>query len=138
RLPAAAPVARRSPPRGAPAFVAQVLRAGFLHAHIHPGTVLVAEHGPLLAAAAGRLGRLDLRPRHYLADMLIGFLTRDYRRVAEVHFRAGYVPADQSLDEFALACRSIGEPILERPLHEISIGRLLAQLFKVTEDFQME
>lgn len=120
------------------AFFAQVFRDGFFHADMHPGNVFVAEDGSLIAVDFGIMGRLDLRTRHYLADMLIGFLTRDYRRVAEVHFRAGYVPADQSLDEFALACRSIGEPILERPLHEISIGRLLAQLFKVTEDFQME
>jgi ubiquinone biosynthesis protein len=70
--------------------------------------------------------------------MLMGFLAGDYRRVAEVHFEAGYVPANQSLDAFALACRSIGEPILGRPLHEISLARLLAQLFQVTETFAME
>jgi ubiquinone biosynthesis protein len=70
--------------------------------------------------------------------MLLGFLTGDYRRVAEVHFAAGYVPPRQSLEAFAQACRSIGEPILERPLHEISLARLLAQLFEVTERFEME
>ena len=76
--------------------------------------------------------------RYYLADMLVGFLTGDYRRVAEVHFTAGYVPKRRSLDAFTQACRSIGEPILGRPLHEISIARLLAQLFQVTEQFEME
>src|SRR6202162_3133721 len=70
--------------------------------------------------------------------MLIGFLTGDYRRVAEVHFAAGYVPRGHSLDAFTQACRSIGEPILGRPLQEISIARLLAQLFQVTEQFEME
>ena len=84
------------------------------------------------------MGRLDRKTRYYLADMLLGFLTGDYRRVAEVHFDAGYVPPHQSLDAFAQACRSIGEPILGLPLDEISIARLLAQLFQVTEPFEME
>jgi ubiquinone biosynthesis protein len=70
--------------------------------------------------------------------MLIGFLTRDYRRVAEVHFQAGYVPDTKSVDAFTQACRSIGEPILEKPLNQISIARLLGQLFKITEQFDME
>ena len=70
--------------------------------------------------------------------MLIGFLTGDYRRVAEVHFAAGYVPPTHSIDAFTQACRAIGEPILGRPLHEISVARLLAQLFQVTEQFDME
>src|SRR5437870_12634743 len=70
--------------------------------------------------------------------MLIGFLSGDYRRVAELHFEAGYVPRRRSIDAFTQACRSIGEPILGRPLHEISIARLLAQLFHVTEEFEME
>src|SRR5579862_8243407 len=84
------------------------------------------------------MGRLDRATRWYLADMLVGFLTGDYRRVAEVHFAAGYVPGTRSLDAFTQACRAIGEPILGRPLHEISIARLLAQLFRVTEQFDME
>ena len=78
------------------------------------------------------MGRLDRQTRYYLADMLIGFLAGDYRQVAEVHFAAGYVPRRRSIDAFTQACRSIGEPILGRPLHEISIARLLAQLFQVT------
>jgi len=82
--------------------------------------------------------RLDRQTRYYLADMLVGFLTGDDRRVAEVHFDAGYVPKRRSIDAFTQACRSIGEPILGRPLHEISIARLLAQLFQVTEQFEME
>jgi len=84
------------------------------------------------------MGRLDRETRFFLADMLVGFLSGDFRRVAEVHFAAGYVPRRLSVDEFAQACRSIGEPILGRPLAEISIARLLAQLFRVTEQFEME
>ncbi len=84
------------------------------------------------------MGRLDRKTRFYLADMLLAFLTRDYGRVAAVHFEAGYVPPHQSRAWFAQACRAIGEPILGRPLHEISLGRLLAQLFQVTEQFEME
>ena len=75
--------------------------------------------------------------RGYLAELLVAFLRRDYRAVAEVQFRAGYVPADQSLEMFAQACRSIGEPIFGKPSHEISIARLLAQLLRVTEQFEM-
>jgi ubiquinone biosynthesis protein len=84
------------------------------------------------------MGRLDRKTRYYLADMLLGFLSGDYRRVAEVHFAAGYVPPQQSIDAFAQACRSVGEPIMGRPLNEISVARLLAQLFQVTEQFEME
>ena len=84
------------------------------------------------------MGRLDRATRFYLADMLIGFLSGDYRRVAEVHFAAGYVPPSRSVDAFTQACRSIGEPILGKPLQEISIARLLAQLFEITEQFEME
>jgi ubiquinone biosynthesis protein len=84
------------------------------------------------------MGRLDKKTRQYLAEMLLGFLTGDYRRVAEVHFKAGYVPADQSVDAFAQAARSIAEPILGLPLSEISLAKLLAQLFRITEKFKME
>jgi ubiquinone biosynthesis protein len=84
------------------------------------------------------MGRIDQRTRYFLADMLLGFLNGDYRKVAEVHFRAGYVPPDQSIDAFTQAARAIAEPIMGLPLHEISLARLLAQLFEVTEQFQME
>ncbi len=122
----------------ASAFFAQVFRDGFFHADMHAGNVFVAPDGALVAIDFGIMGRLDRRTRDYLADMLIGFVTRDYELVAEVHFRAGYVPAGHSLMAFAQAVRSIGEPILERPLNEISIGRLLAHLFRVTEQFDMQ
>jgi len=119
-------------------FFAQVFRDGFFHADMHPGNLFVAADGALVAVDFGIMGRLDRLTRYYLADMLTGFLNGDYRRVAEVHFEAGYVPATQSVDAFAMACRSIGEPIQGRPLHEISLARLLAQLFEVAETFDME
>jgi ubiquinone biosynthesis protein len=119
-------------------FFKQVFRDGFFHADQHPGNLFVDGTGALAAVDFGIMGRLDRETRYYLADMLIGFLSGDYRQVAEVHFAAGYVPRRRSIDAFTQACRSIGEPILGRPLHEISIARLLAQLFQVTEQFEME
>ncbi len=119
-------------------FFLQVFRDGFFHADLHPGNLFVAEDGAMIAVDFGIMGRIDKRTRHYLAEMLAGFLTGDYKRVAEVHFRAGYVPADQSADAFAQAARAIAEPILGLPLAEISLARLLAQLFQITERFQME
>src|SRR5204862_1052908 len=120
------------------AFFKQVFRDGFFHADLHPGNMFVDRDGALAVVDFGIMGRLDRQTRYYLADMLLGFLSGDYRRVAEVHFDAGYVPRRRSIDAFTQACRSIGEPILGRPLNEISIARLLAQLFHVTEQFDME
>jgi ubiquinone biosynthesis protein len=119
-------------------FFNQVFRDGYFHADMHPGNVFILEDGRVAPVDFGIMGRLDTKTRHFLADMLIGFLTGDYRRVSEVHFRAGYVPADKSVDAFAQACRSIGEPILGRPLSEISLASLLAQLFRITEQFDMQ
>jgi len=120
------------------AFFKQVFRDGFFHADLHPGNIFVDSDGSLAVVDFGIMGRLDRETRYYLADMLISFLSGDYRRVAEVHFDAGYVPRRRSIDAFTQACRSIGEPILGRPLNEISIARLLGQLFHVTEQFEME
>ncbi|MGQ9368150.1 2-polyprenylphenol 6-hydroxylase [Azospirillum sp. ST 5-10] len=119
-------------------FFNQVFRDGFFHADLHPGNLFVIEDGNIAAVDFGIMGRLDRATRYYLADMLIGFLTGDYRRVALVHFEAGYVPPHQSIELFTQACRSIGEPLQNKPLNEISVGRLLAQLFAVTEQFEME
>ena len=119
-------------------FLKQALRDGFFHADMHQGNLFVAEDGKLIAVDFGIMGRLDQQTRLFLAEMLMAFLTGDYRRAAEVHFEAGYVPANKSIDAFAQACRSIGEPILDKPVSEISIGRLLAQLFQVTETFAMQ
>ncbi len=120
------------------AFFNQVFRDGFFHADMHPGNMFVDNSGAIVVVDFGIMGRLDRATRYYLADMLIGFLSGNYRQVAEVHFAAGYVPADQSVDAFTQACRAIGEPILGRPLEDISVARLLAQLFRVTEQFGME
>ena len=122
----------------AEAMFMQVFRDGLFHADMHPGNFFVEPDGTLVAVDFGIIGRLDQKTRLFLAEMLIGFLTADYRRVAEVHFRAGYVPAHKSVDAFTQACRSIGEPILGKPLHDISVGRLLAQLLRVAETFEME
>ena len=116
----------------------QVFRDGFFHADLHPGNLFVDADGAIVAVDFGIMGRLDTDTRRYLAEMLLGFLTGDYGRVAAVHFEAGYVPASKSKDSFIQACRSIGEPILGRPLNEISIAQLLAQLFQITETFEME
>ena len=124
--------------RSAEAFFNQVFRDGFFHADIHPGNMFVTADGTLCPVDFGIMGRLDQKTRNYLADMLIGFLDRDYKRVAEVHFEAGYVPARKSVGAFTQAIRSIGEPILGKPMHEISLARLLAHLFQVTETFEME
>jgi ubiquinone biosynthesis protein len=120
------------------AFFNQVFRDGFFHADMHPGNMFVDASGAIVVVDFGIMGRLDRATRYYLADMLIGFLSGNYRQVAEVHFAAGYVPPDRSVDAFTQACRAIGEPILGRPLEDISVARLLAQLFRVTEQFGME
>ena len=124
--------------RAACGFFNQVFRDGFFHADLHPGNLFVADDGAVQVVDFGIMGRLDIETRRFLGEMLLGFLEGDYRRVADVHFRAGYVPADQSLEDFMQACRAIGEPILGLPLNEISIGRLLGQMFQVTERFNME
>ncbi len=122
----------------AESFFNQVFRDGFFHADMHPGNLFVDSSGNLVAVDFGIMGRVDTATRRFLGEMLIGFLNGNYRRVAEVHFEAGWVPAEQSVDSFTQACRSIAEPILGRPLHEISIARLLGQLFAITETFSMQ
>jgi len=121
----------------AEAFFYQVFRDGFFHADMHGGNAFVDREGRIVPVDFGIMGRVDPDTRGYLAELLVSFLRRDYRAVAEVQFRAGYVPADQSLEMFAQACRSIGEPIFGKPSHEISIARLLAHLLRVTEQFEM-
>jgi ubiquinone biosynthesis protein len=119
-------------------FFKMVFRHGFFHADMHPGNLFVAADGTLIGMDFGIMGRVDAATQKTLGEMLLGFLTRDYRRVAEVHIEAGYVPADKSVDAFAQAARSIAEPILGKPIAEISIARLLGQLFQITETFEME
>jgi ubiquinone biosynthesis protein len=124
--------------RAAAIFFKQAFRDGYFHGDQHPGNMFVDAQGNIGAVDFGIMGRLDRATRAYLADMLLAFLERDYRRLAEVHFDAGYVPAHQSPEAFAQACRAIGEPIFDRPLNEISFARLLGQLFRLGERFDME
>lgn len=119
-------------------FFNQVFRDGYFHGDQHPGNMFVDVTGNIGAVDFGIMGRLDRKTRYYLADMLLAFIGRDYRRVAEVHSAAGYLPPHQSIDNFAQACRSIGEPIFGRPLAEISFARVLGQLFQIGEAFDME
>ncbi|MDP7650707.1 MAG: 2-polyprenylphenol 6-hydroxylase [Rhodospirillales bacterium] len=124
--------------KAAAAFFKQVFRDGFFHGDLHPGNLFVQADGSIGAVDFGIMGRLDKATRRHLGELLLAFLGRDYRRAAEVHFEAGWVPRHKSVDSFTQACRSIAEPILDRPQNEISMARLLAQLFQVTETFQME
>jgi len=124
-------------PKVIQAFLRQALQNGYFHADMHHGNVFVLPDGRLGLVDFGIMGRISLRDRRFLAEMLGAFLTGDWKRAADVHFEAGYVPADRDRDLFAQACRAIGEPIRDRPMAEISIGRLLAQLFQVTETFGM-
>jgi len=123
--------------RAAEIFFKQVFRDGFFHGDQHPGNMSVDDDGNIVAVDFGIMGRLDRRMRTFLADMLLATLARDYRRLAEVHLEAGFVPADLDLAVFAQALRSVCEPIFGRPLHEISFARLLAQLLQLTESFSM-
>ncbi|MFD1697105.1 2-polyprenylphenol 6-hydroxylase [Roseibium aestuarii] len=118
-------------------FLRHTLRDGFFHADMHQGNLFAETDGTLVAVDFGITGRLSPRERRFLAEILYGFITRNYRRVAEVHFEAGYVPAHQDVDMFAQAIRAIGEPIHGHDASEISMARLLTQLFEVTELFEM-
>ena len=122
----------------ADAFFNMVFRDGFFHADLHPGNLFVGERGQIIAVDFGITGRLDRATRRFLGELLLGFLNRDFRRVAQIHFDAGIIPADQSVDLFTQAVRSIAEPILGRPLHEISVARLLGQLFDIARAFKLE
>jgi len=119
-------------------FLRHALRDGFFHADMHQGNLKVSANGDVVALDFGIMGRLDVYTRRVYAEILMGFIRKDYRRVAEVHFEAGYVPADRSIDEFAQALRSVGEPIFGMDASRISMARLLAYLFEVTERFGME
>ena len=118
-------------------FLRQAIRDGFFHADMHPGNLFVDRAGRIVAVDAGIMGRLGMKERRFLAEILLGFIRRDYRRVAEVHFEAGYVPHHHSVDDFAQAIRAIGEPIHQRRADEISMARLLTLLFEVTALFDM-
>ncbi len=119
-------------------FLSHALRDGFFHADMHQGNLKVAANGNIIAYDFGIMGHIDEYTRRVYAEILFGFIQRDYQRVAEVHFEAGYVPATQDVDEFARALRAVGEPIFGMDASHISMGRLLNYLFEVTERFGME
>ncbi|AHD11425.1 2-polyprenylphenol 6-hydroxylase [Phaeobacter gallaeciensis] len=119
-------------------FLRHALRDGYFHADMHQGNLKVAANGDIIAYDFGIMGHIDEYTRRVYAEILFGFIKRDYKRVAEVHFEAGYVPADRDVDEFARALRAVGEPIFGMDATHISMGRLLNYLFEVTERFGME
>ena len=119
------------------AFLAQALDHGVFHADLHEGNLFAAAPDRLTAVDFGILGRLGPAERRYLAEILWGFLERDYARVARVHFQAGYVPARHSVEAFAQAIRAVGEPIFGRAAAQVSMGRILTQLFEITALFEM-
>ena len=104
---------------------------------MHQGNLFVDKNGNIIPVDFGIMGRLDKNNRKYLAEILYGFIQRDYAKVADVHFQAGLVPQDTSKDEFAQALRSVGEPIFGQSIKDISGGNLLSQLFEITEKFNM-
>ncbi len=119
-------------------FLSHALRDGYFHADMHQGNLKVAPNGDLVALDFGIMGHIDDYTRRVYAEILFGFIRKDYRRVAEVHFEAGYVPADQDVEDFARALRSVGEPIAGMDASKISMGNLLFYLFEVTERFGMQ
>ena len=118
-------------------FLKQAIRDGFFHGDMHQGNLFVDKQGNIIPVDFGIMGRLDKNNRKFLAEILYGFIQRDYVKVAEVHFQAGLVPQNASKDEFAQALRSVGEPIFGQSIKDISGGNLLAQLFEITEKFNM-
>jgi len=118
-------------------FLAQALDHGLFHADLHEGNLFVAAPAKVVAVDYGIIGRLGPGERKYLAEILYGFLNRDYARIARIHFDAGYVPAHHDVDAFAQALRAVGEPIFGRDARQVSMGKLLAQLFEITALFEM-
>ncbi len=120
------------------AFLTQAISAGFFHADMHQGNLFVRPDGSIGAIDFGIMGRIDRRARQWLAEILYGLTTGNYRRVAEIHFEAQYVPSYHSVDEFATALRAVGEPMRGKPVSELSVGQMLDGLFAITRDFDMQ
>ena len=119
------------------AFLRQAVVDGFFHADLHHGNLFALPDGRIAAIDFGIMGRIDRRARLWLAEILYGLITGNYRRVAEIHFEAQYVPPHHNVQEFATALRAAGEPIRGLPVKEISVGRMLESLFSITRDFDM-
>ena len=120
------------------AFLTQAISGGFFHADMHQGNLFVQADGTIAAIDFGIMGRIDRRARSWLAEILYGLTTGNYRRVAEIHFEAQYVPSYHSVDEFATALRAVGEPMRGKPVSELSVGQMLDGLFAITRDFDMQ
>jgi ubiquinone biosynthesis protein len=119
-------------------FLRHAVRDGFFHADMHQGNLFLTSEGRLAAVDFGIMGRLGVKERRFLAEILYGFITRNYQRVAEVHFEAGYVPPSYRVADFAQAIRAVGEPIHSRRADEISMAKLLSLLFEITALFDMQ
>ena len=128
--------------RGVEIFFTQLMRDNFFHADMHPGNIFVdrehSERPSYIAVDFGIMGSLSVQDQRYLAENFLAFFNRDYRRVAELHVESKWVPQDTRIDEFEAAIRSVCEPIFDRPLKEISFGRVLVQLFQTARRFHME
>jgi ubiquinone biosynthesis protein len=120
------------------AFLTQAISHGLFHADMHQGNLFVQPDGTVAAIDFGIMGRIDRRARQWLAEILYGLTTGNYRRVAEIHFEAQYVPGHHSVDEFATALRTVGEPMRGKPVSELSVGQMLDGLFAITRDFDMQ
>jgi ubiquinone biosynthesis protein len=120
------------------AFLRQAIGDGFFHADLHQGNLFARTDGHLAAIDFGIMGRIDRRARLWLAEILHGLITGNYRRVAEIHFEAQYVPGHHNVAEFATALRAVGEPIRGLPVKDISVGQMLDGLFAITRDFDMQ
>ena len=119
-------------------FLRHAVRDGFFHADMHQGNIFIDKNGQIVPIDFGIMGRLDKMSKRFLAEILFGFIQRDYKKVAEVHLVAGLVPKEVPIDDLAQALRSIGEPIFGQAVKDISGGKLLKQLFDVTEKFNMQ
>ena len=123
---------------GVEIFFTQVFRDGFFHADMHPGNILVSPQGRYIALDFGIMGTLTELDKHYLAQNFLGFFRRDYHRVAIAHIESGWAPADTRIDEFEAAIRAVCEPVFDRPLKDISFGRVLLRLFQTSRRFNVE
>ena len=127
---------------GVEIFFTQVFRDGFFHADMHPGNIFVgidpAHHGKYIALDFGIMGTLSERDKNYLAKNFLAFFRRDYHRVAMTHVESGWVPANTRIDELTSEIRVVCEPIFDRPLREISLGKVLVQLFRASRRFNVE
>ena len=123
---------------GVEIFFTQVFRDGFFHADMHPGNILVASDGRYIALDFGIMGTLDDVDKNYLAQNFLAFFRRDYRRVAEIHLESGWIPSETRVEEFETAIRAVCEPIFNKPLREISFGKVLLRLFQTSRRFNIE